>query len=88
MEDLIQAVNEARLDKYLRKPYEKAELLGEVGNLLSTFVLERELVKASINIVGQDRQIGKLLKTIHKISSADSSIFITGENGTVKWLWV
>ncbi|MBC8412075.1 MAG: sigma-54-dependent Fis family transcriptional regulator [Nitrospira sp.] len=80
---------------YIAKPYSADELLlvldraFQLKNLTQENTrLRRDLSECHDfpNIIGESKQMGKIYETIEMVSKTDSSILITGENGTGKEL--
>lgn len=78
---------------YITKPFNRDELLHRVKNVLRTKQLESEVKvlrqefeeKYGLNnIVGQSKELMKVLALVKKVAPTDTTVLITGETGTGK----
>lgn len=87
----LQAVKLGAID-YLEKPVAAEKLLSSVRSamMLVEAHRQRSLLVADLDsrtrIVGRSRPIRKLLDVVAQVAPADSTVLITGENGTGKEL--
>jgi two-component system nitrogen regulation response regulator NtrX len=88
------AVEAVRLGAYefLEKPFSSEKLLNYVKRGIETIKLKKEKNKAeeklfhSFDFIGKNTEVLRIVKTIDKLSFAESRVLITGETGTGKEL--
>jgi DNA-binding NtrC family response regulator len=80
---------------YLRKPFDKADLLHRIGRMVDKTRMARELRelrdalrsrRASSVILGESRPIRAILEQVEMTARTDYPVLITGESGTGKEL--
>lgn len=87
----LQAVKLGAID-YLEKPVHPEKLLSSAraALMLASANRQRHLMVGDIDqnsqIVGNSKAIKKLLKTVQQVAPTDTTVLITGENGTGKEL--
>ncbi|RMG47939.1 MAG: sigma-54-dependent Fis family transcriptional regulator, partial [Acidobacteria bacterium] len=90
----VQAMKEGACD-FITKPISRDELLQRVKNALNRRRLEREVAflrtefqrQFSLdNIVGQSKEIKRVLDTIRRVAPSESTVLVTGETGVGKEL--
>jgi len=90
----VQAMKFGAYD-YITKPFEPEEILSAVVRVMERRRLERENLylrgemdqwRGDRPIVGQSRKMKEVFNLVKKVAPADSSVLITGENGTGKEL--
>jgi two-component system nitrogen regulation response regulator NtrX len=87
----LQAIKLGAID-YLEKPVRPEKLISsvEASLMLADANRQRNLMVSDIDqssqIVGNSKAIKKLLKTIRQVAPTDTTVLITGENGTGKEL--
>jgi len=93
IDDAVEAIKLGAED-YLAKPFDNVELLRIVNRLYENqlFKLRAELLKQEMlrknlpEVIGQSKQIRKVLSEIESVAPSDASVLITGESGTGKEL--
>lgn len=93
VENAVEAIKIGAED-YIAKPFDNAELLAILKRLYENKLLKQRsqlwkqetLRKNCPEIVGQSRQIRKVLSEIESVAGADASVLILGESGTGKEL--
>jgi two-component system response regulator AtoC len=94
MKKAIQCIKNGAYD-YINKPYEIEELILTVNRaiehrnlLVTTVLLSKEISKKhSEKIIGDSKQIHRVLNLANKAAQSDSNVLIEGETGTGKELF-
>ncbi|UCE24914.1 MAG: sigma-54-dependent Fis family transcriptional regulator, partial [Candidatus Zixiibacteriota bacterium] len=87
----LEAVKLGAVD-YLEKPVSPEKLISSVRSalMLAEANRQRNLLVSDLDIksqlVGKSRTMKKLARTIHQVADSDSTVLVTGENGTGKEL--
>jgi DNA-binding NtrC family response regulator len=93
IEDAVEAIKLGAED-YLAKPFDKVELFTIVKRLHEnrifknkSEILKQEVLRKTIpSVVGESREIRRVLKEVQSVAPSDASVLIQGESGTGKEL--
>lgn len=93
IEDAVEAIKLGAED-YIAKPFDNVELLKAVKRLYENKLFKerselwkQEMLRKNVpEIIGQSRQIRKVLSEVESVAQSDAAVLITGESGTGKEL--
>ncbi|MEP6677949.1 MAG: sigma-54 dependent transcriptional regulator [Betaproteobacteria bacterium] len=94
VETAVQALRHGAVD-YLIKPYNNDEFVYAVERAISEWQMRREnaLLKRNLrtlyestSIIGESREIKRVLEVVRKVANTDATVYIRGESGTGKEL--